>query len=302
MFYLSIIMRKMRMINKLVDRTQNAVASTERLNQILDAESEITDSGITVIRNTKGRIAFNGVSFGYDKDKVILNKIDIVAEHGETIAFVGPTGSGKSTAAMLVPRFFDVTEGSITIDGIDIRELPLCHLRSLVGFVFQDPFLFSDTIAANIAYGRSDASMEEIIAAAKEARIHDYVMTLKDGYETIIGERGINLSGGQKQRLTIARALIYNPPILVFDDCTSSLDAVTEKGIRDAMTTAAGKRTRIIIAQRISTVRNADKIVVFNHGTVVQSGTHKDLIGAEGVYRDLFLGQSFSAEISGRSN
>ncbi|MBL8024815.1 MAG: ABC transporter ATP-binding protein [Fibrobacteres bacterium] len=302
MFYLSIIMRKMRMINKMVDRTQNAVASTDRLNQILNAESDILDNGKTIISNAKGRIEFKGVTFGYDKNKPILNNVNVVAEPGETVAFVGPTGSGKSTAAMLIPRFFDVAGGTITIDGVDIREMPLCHLRSTVGFVFQDPFLFSDTIRANIAYGRCDATMEDVITAAKEARIHDYIMTLKDGYDTIIGERGINLSGGQKQRLTIARALIYNPPILVFDDCTSSLDAVTEKGIRDAMTTAAGKRTRIIIAQRISTIRRADKIAVFNHGSIIQSGTHNELIGIEGVYRELFLGQSFTAPVNERKN
>lgn len=192
-------------------------------------------------------------------------------------------------------RFYDVTSGVLRIDNADVRDFSLSGLRSQVGFVFQEPFLFSDTVHANIAYGRPCAGRDEVEKAAREARLHDTIRAFEAGYDTIIGERGITLSGGQKQRMTIARAVLLDPPILVLDDCTSSLDAVTEREIREAMEAVAVKRTTVIIAQRVSTVRRADRIVVFDKGRIVQIGRHEDLIGQEGVYRDLFASQSFSA-------
>lgn len=294
MFYLSIITRKMRMMDKIVDRTQNAVASADRINGILNSEDGPPDGRLAAPARFAGRIRFEGVAFAYEPGKPVLHGLDLEIEPGETVAFVGPTGSGKSTAAMLLPRFYDVTGGAIRIDGTDIRDFRLAALRAQVGFVFQEPFLFSDSLRANIAYGRPEACAEEVEKAAREARIHDHAASLAEGYGTIIGERGITLSGGQKQRLTIARALLTDPPILVLDDCTSSLDAVTEREIREAMETTAKRRTTIIIAQRISTVRRADKIVVFDRGRIVQTGRHEELIGMEGMYRDLFLLQSFS--------
>jgi ATP-binding cassette subfamily B protein len=225
----------------------------------------------------------------------VLHNLDLAIEPGETVAFVGPTGSGKSTAALLLSRFYDVTAGTLRIDGTDVRDFSLTGLRSQVGFVFQEPFLFSDTVHANIAYGRPGAGREEVEKAAREARIHDTICRLEAGYDTVIGERGITLSGGQKQRMTLARAVLLDPPILVLDDCTSSLDAVTEKGIREAMEAVAAKRTTVIIAQRVSTVKRADRIVVFDKGRIVQIGRHDGLIGQEGVYRDLFASQSFFA-------
>ena len=295
MFYLSIITRKMRMMDKIVDRTQNAVASADRINQILNAPSITLDRGRPAPARFSGRIRFEGVSFEYEPGKPVLHGLDLAIEPGETVAFVGPTGSGKSTAALLLSRFYDVTAGTLRIDGADVRDFSLTGLRSQVGFVFQEPFLFSDTVHANIAYGRPGASREDVEKAAREARIHDTICRLEAGYDTVIGERGITLSGGQKQRMTLARAVLLDPPILVLDDCTSSLDAVTEKEIREAMEAVAAKRTTVIIAQRVSTVKRADRIVVFDKGRIVQIGRHDDLIGQEGVYCDLFASQSFSA-------
>jgi ATP-binding cassette subfamily B protein len=295
-FYLSAISRRMRMLGRIVDRTQNAVASADRIYQILDAEESIRSAEKSETPTLRGKIRFKDVWFGYSNDKPVLKGVTIEIQPGETVAFVGATGSGKSTAAHLVPRFYDVTSGQITIDGNDIRQIELKWLRNRVAMVFQEAFLFSATITENIAYGKPDSGEEEIRTAAWVAQLGQFIDSLQDGYDTIIGERGINLSGGQKQRLTIARAILMNPAILILDDCTSSVDAITEKELKSTIDGAAKGHTTIIISQRISTVRRADRVIVFSEGKVVQEGTHDELISTPGVYHNIFYNQSFEEQ------
>ena len=219
---------------------------------------------------------------------MILKDLNLTIKKGQTLALVGPTGGGKTTICHILPRFYEILEGSITIDGVDIREFSLESLRSKIGIVAQDIFLFGGTIKENIAYGRLDATDEEIIEAAKMANIHNFIETLENGYDTYVGERGVKLSGGQKQRVSIARAFLKNPPILILDEATSALDNVTEMQIQKALERLSDGRTTIVVAHRLSTVKNADKIVVITSEGIMEEGTHEELIAKKGIYEGLY--------------
>jgi len=233
-------------------------------------------------------VTFEDVSFAYNGGQPILHHISFSAQPDQVVALIGPTGSGKSTLTNLIPRFYDPTEGRILIDGCDIRQVTLQSLRRQIGIVLQDSFLFSSTIAENIAYGRPDASKEEIVAAAKAARGHDFIMSFPGGYETMVGERGVTLSGGQKQRIAIARALLHDPRILILDDSTSSVDTETEHLIHQALEVLMEGRTTFVIAQRLLTLKNADCILVLDHGEIVERGTHQQLLAYHGLYREIY--------------
>ncbi|HXH20969.1 MAG TPA: ABC transporter ATP-binding protein [Dehalococcoidia bacterium] len=278
-----------RMIGGQINQATRASAAAERIFEILDTESEVKERpGAYPLTDVKGHVRYEGVSFGYGKDFMVVQDIDIDAKPGETIALLGPIGSGKSTILNLLPRFYDVTSGRITIDGHDIRDVTLESLRANVGIVMQEVFLFNATIRDNIAYGRPGATEAEIIEAAKIARLHDFIMTLPEGYDTWVGERGITLSGGQKQRVAIARTLLMDPKILVLDDSTSSVDMETEYLIQQALAELMKGRTAFIIAHRIRTIRNADQIIVLKDGRIVEQGKHEDLIAKAGLYKEIY--------------
>lgn len=278
-----------RMIGNLLNMATRASAAGERIFEILDTESEVKEKPDAIeLTNVKGHVRYENVSFGYGKDFMVIEGIDIDAKPGETVALLGPIGSGKSTVLNLLPRFYDVSAGRITIDGIDIRDVTLSSLRSNIGIVMQEVFLFNATIRDNIAYGRPGASNEEVIEAAKIARLHDFIMTLPDGYDTWVGERGITLSGGQKQRVAIARTLLMDPKILVLDDSTSSVDMETEFLIQQALQELLRGRTAFVIAHRIRTIRNADQIIVMKDGKIVERGRHEDLIDQGGLYKEIY--------------
>ena len=226
---------------------------------------------------------------------MVLSDVSFDVKHGQTVALVGPSGGGKTTMCHLIPRFYEVSEGAITVDGIDIRKIKRVDLRRNIGIVQQDVFLFGGSIYENIAYGNFDATRDEVIAAAKRANIHDYVMSMPDGYETQVGERGVKLSGGQKQRISIARAFLKNPPILILDEATSALDNVTEMQIQQALADLSQGRTTIVVAHRLSTVRNADKIIVVTADGIAEQGSHKQLMEQNGIYARLYNNQ-FSAD------
>jgi ATP-binding cassette subfamily B protein len=266
-----------------------AQSSGQRIYDILDAESAVKEKADAVeLTDVKGHVRFEDVAFGYDAISPVLRGVDIDAKPGEIVALLGQTGSGKSTVVNLMPRFYDVTGGRITIDGVDIRDATLSSLRRVFGIVQQDVFLFSATIRENIAYGSPDASHDDVIRVAKLARVHDFIETLPDGYDTWVGERGITLSGGQKQRISIARTLLLDPKILVFDDSTSSVDTQTEYLIQQALAELMKGRTTFVIAQRLRTVRSADQILVLKGGQVVERGKHEELIAQDGLYRQIY--------------
>ncbi len=278
--------RSLGWINMLWARAQS---SGRRVYDILDAESSVKEKpNATELKGVRGRVRFEDVSFGYDAISPVLRSVDIDAKPGEVIALLGQPGSGKTTIVNLMPRFYDVTGGRITIDDVDIRDVTLASLRRAFGIVQQDVFLFSATIAENIAYGASSASMEDIIRVAKLARVHDFIESLPDKYDTWVGERGITLSGGQKQRISIARTLLLDPKILVFDDSTSSVDTETEYLIQQALSELMKGRTTFVIAQRLRTVRSADQILVLSHGEIAQRGRHEELIEQDGLYREIY--------------
>jgi len=287
--WLNLLQMPVRMTGFAVTFFSRAIASSERIFELIDAQSAVQEKpGAAVMGEVRGHVRFEGVGFGYDKLSAVLSGIDIDAPPGKVVALLGPTGSGKSTVVNLIPRFYDVTAGRITIDGVDVRDVTLDSLRRSIGIVQQDVFLFIGTIRENIAYGRPEATQEEIERAAKAARIHDFIMSLPYGYEEWVGERGVTLSGGQKQRLAIARTLLLDPRILIFDDSTSSVDSQTELLIRQALNELMEGRTTFVIAQRLRTVMRADEIVVLDRGTVVQRGRHEELITQPGLYRNIF--------------
>lgn len=276
-------------LTNVVNELQNGLASADRVFAIMDIKSDIQDSAdARNVKDLNSNISFNNVSFSYGKEhEKVLDNISFNIDKGEIIALVGPSGAGKSTLVDLIPRFYDTLGGSITIDGTDIREIQIGSLRSLMGIVTQETFLFDDSIKANIAYGVNNLSDKEIEEAAKAANAHDFIAKLADGYDTIIGERGVSLSGGQKQRIAIARAIVKNPPILILDEATSSLDSESEKHVQSAIENLMNHRTVFVIAHRLSTVHNASKILVLDKGKIVQEGKHEELVNTDGLYKQL---------------
>ncbi|SOC44019.1 ABC-type multidrug transport system fused ATPase/permease subunit [Ureibacillus acetophenoni] len=278
-----------RLMNSSTTLTQS-IASMDRMFELMDEKYDVTDK--TDARNLpaiKGQVDFEKVTFKYDEDgQTILNHIDFQIKPGETAAFVGMSGGGKSTIVSLIPRFYDVTSGAVKIDGVNVADITQRSLRSQIGIVLQDNILFSDSVKQNILMGRPDATDEEVIEAAKAANAHDFIMSLPDGYDTKVGERGVKLSGGQKQRVAIARVFLKNPPILVLDEATSALDLESEALIQESLEQLAHNRTTIMIAHRLSTITHADKIFVIDHGELVEQGTHDELMEKQGIYYDLF--------------
>ena len=264
------------------------MASMERVNKILETESSIKEvPNASDVTGFNDEITFSNVSFSYDEDRKILDDINLTVKKGTTVAIVGESGAGKSTLVDLIPRFYDVTGGSIKIDGTDIRDMKIHSLRSLMGNVNQEPILFNDTIFNNIAFGVEGATMEQVIAAAKIANAHDFIMEKEDGYNTNIGDRGMRLSGGQRQRLSIARAILKNPPILILDEATASLDTESEKLVQEALDRLMSTRTTIAIAHRLSTIKNSDEIIVMHEGHIVERGKHEELLALNGYYKKL---------------
>ncbi len=265
------------------------LASMERINVILDAENDIAESSAPKsLKSFEDCIEFKGVSFRYESGREVLHDVNLRIPKGKNIAIVGASGAGKSTLVDLIPRFYDPTQGSISIDGIDIRDISTRDLRSLMGNVNQDPILFNDTIFNNIAFGVENATMESVEAAARIANAHEFIIAKPEGYNTYIGDRGVMLSGGQRQRISIARAILKNPPILILDEATASLDTESERMVQDALDYLMSNRTTISIAHRLSTVRKADEIIVMNEGRIVERGGHDELIALDGYYRKLY--------------
>lgn len=288
--YLLLLAGPAQQLTWLVNLAGEAVAGVERMYEVLDHEPEIqTPSGAIQLPPLTGQVEFNQVCFRYSGENVpALEDIHLKVEPNQVIALIGPTGSGKTSLVNLIPRFYDATEGAILVDGYDVRQVDLISLRRQIGIVLQTSLLFSITIRENIAYGRPDASREEIQAAAAAAQAHDFIEELSDGYETIVGERGITLSGGQRQRVAIARALLMDPRILILDDSTSSVDTRTERLIQQALEHLMQGRTTFVIAHRLSTVRRADLILVMDRGRIAERGTHNQLLALGGLYREIY--------------
>jgi ATP-binding cassette subfamily B multidrug efflux pump len=284
-----------RPINQIANQfnmIQAALAGAERVFEIMDEVPEIIDEPDSIILDDiKGQVIFDDVYFEYKKDVPVLKNINLEALPGQTIALVGPTGAGKTTIVNLLMRFYDVNDGSIMMDGIDIRELKLDYLRSSLGMVLQDTYLFSDTVRENIRYGRLEASDEEVEEAARLANAHSFIHRLPDGYDTKVTEGGSNLSQGQRQLITIARAILADPEILILDEATSSVDTMTEMKIQEAMLSLMKGRTSFVIAHRLSTIREADQILVINSGEIIEKGTHEELMETQGFYYNLYMSQ-----------
>ena len=278
-----------RLVSSSTTLTQS-IASMDRMFELMDEKYDVQNKEHAIdLPPAKGKLQFDHVSFQYDKQgKSILNDVDFTIEPGQTVAFVGMSGGGKSTIVSLIPRFYDATKGAVKIDDIDVKDVTIESLRSQIGIVLQDNILFSDSVKQNILMGNPNATDEQIVAAAKAANAHDFIMNLSDGYNTKVGERGVKLSGGQKQRVAIARVFLKNPPILVLDEATSALDLESEALIQDSLDRLAHDRTTIVIAHRLSTITHADKIFVIDHGGIVESGNHHQLMEQQGVYYNLF--------------
>jgi ABC-type multidrug transport system fused ATPase/permease subunit len=296
----------LRMLGMWIGQAQRATASGERIFEVMDEREEVADRPNAVdLPGGDGRVRFEGVSFGYDEQRPVLQGIDLELQPGRTVALIGHTGAGKTTLASLVPRFYDVTAGRITIDGLDVRDAKLASLRREIGIVAQDPFLFSATVGENIAFGGPDATDEEIQEAARLAQAAEFIDDLPDGYDTVIGERGITLSGGQRQRIAIARALLVDPRLLILDDATASVDATTEARIRLGLRQAMKGRTTIIIAHRLSTLALADELVVLDRGRICARGTHDELLETSAVYREIYehglLEREFAERVEARA-
>ncbi|HSP21956.1 MAG TPA: ABC transporter ATP-binding protein [Planococcus sp. (in: firmicutes)] len=286
--FLNVLIKPIDKISALLELYPKGMAGFGRFQEMMDQEPEILDRPDAIeVSGLKGNIVFQDVHFAYDGHKSVLNGIDLVVQSGETVAFVGPSGAGKTTICSLIPRFYDIQQGSITIDNIDIRDMTMHSLRSHIGIVQQDVFLFTGTIRENIAYGKRNASEEEILSAAKKAHLEDFVSKLPDGYETQIGERGLKLSGGQKQRLAIARMFLKNPPILILDEATSALDTETERIIQEALAELAENRTTLIIAHRLATIRDADRVIVVTEDGIAEQGGYNELLEQNGIFANL---------------
>ncbi|HHW48300.1 MAG TPA: ATP-binding cassette domain-containing protein, partial [Clostridiaceae bacterium] len=268
----------------------------ERVFEVLDEDEEVPDSpDAVVLESPRGDVVFENVSFRYKEDVPLIENLNLEVRQGQTIAIVGPTGAGKTTLVNLLMRFYEINGGRITIDGVDIRDIKRGALRSIFGMVLQDTWLFNGTIRDNIAYGREGATMEEIVRAAKAAHADHFIRTLPDGYDTVINEEATNISQGQKQLLTIARAILANPSILILDEATSNVDTRTEVLIQKAMANLMRNRTSFIIAHRLSTIRDAKVILVMNNGSIIETGTHDELIKKGGFYADLYYSQFMGA-------
>lgn len=289
--YVTMITSPIRTLTAIFEQIQNGMTGFARFYEVMNEPVETDDPDAQHVDKLCGDIEFKHVDFAYDngnEQKQVLTDVCFSVKHGETVALVGPSGGGKTTMCHLIPRFYEVTNGVITIDGRDITKINRQDLRRNIGIVQQDVFLFGGTIFENIAYGNFDATRDEVIAAAKRAKIHDYVMSLPDGYETMVGERGVKLSGGQKQRISIARAFLKNPPILILDEATSALDNVTEMQIQDALAELSQGRTTLVVAHRLSTVKNADEIMVVSADGIAEQGTHEQLMQLHGMYAELY--------------
>jgi ABC-type multidrug transport system fused ATPase/permease subunit len=287
---LSVLMEQLRMVVDMTQISQEAAVSAQRVFEIIEASPEVADKPrAPALPDGRGRVVFEDVTFGYDPKVPVLHGIDLAVEPGQIVALVGPTGSGKSTLTNLIPRFYDPQRGRVMIDGVDVRDVRLRSLRDSVGMVFQETFLFSASIAENIAYGSPKASMDDVRRAAAVAHADEFIEQLDEGYDTIIGERGVTLSGGQRQRLAIARAILKNPRVLILDDATASVDAGTEQGIQEALEQVMRGRTTFVIAHRIGTLRLADLVVVIEDGRITQRGTHAELFRADGHFRRAYL-------------
>jgi len=290
MLYVTFFLQPIKRLAQFIQQFQDGMTGFERFVEVMNIEPDIKDSEKAIeLENVKGRIELRNVTFSYGEgEKTVLTGINHTIEAGKTIALVGPSGGGKTTLCHLIPRFYELDDGEILIDGIDIKDIKLKSLRKNIGLVQQDVFLFTGTIKENIMYGNLDATDEEVIEAAKNANIHDFIMTLPDGYNTYIGEKGVKLSGGQKQRISIARVFLKNPPILILDEATSALDNETEMAIQESLDKLSKDRTTLVIAHRLSTVKNADEIVVLTNKGIEEKGTHDELIKLGGIYAKLY--------------
>lgn len=284
--YIGIFISPIQILVELTEMMQKGLSGFRRFLEVVETEPDIVDAAdAKPLKNVKGNVCYEDVSFHYsDDDTPVLSHVSFEIPAGKSIAFVGPSGSGKTTICSLLPRFYDVTEGRVTIDGNDVRKLTLESLRSQIGLVSQDVYLFGGSIKDNIAYGKPDATMDEIVDAAKKANIHDFIMELPDKYDTFVGERGTRLSGGQKQRISIARVFLKNPPVLILDEATSALDNESERFIQKSLEELAKDRTTITIAHRLSTIRNADEILVVADCGIAERGTHEELLAQDGIY------------------
>ena len=291
--YIASFVSPMRKLSGFSEMFANGFAGLKRFVDVMRMEPTIQDKpDAKVLKDVRGEIAVQNVSFAYDGDLAVLRDVSVTVNPGETIAIVGPSGGGKTTLCQLIPRFYDVSSGSISIDGLDIRDVTQKSIHENIGIVQQDVFLFADTVLENIRYGKPDATMEEVIEAAKKAEIYEDILAMPQGFDTYVGERGTLLSGGQKQRVAIARIFLKNPPILILDEATSALDSVTEAKIQRAFDKLAVGRTTLIIAHRLSTIRNANRIVSIADGVITECGTHEELVGTGGVYSQLYTTQN----------
>ncbi len=288
--YINVFTDPIKTLINFTEQFQNGYSGFERFMEILNIEPDIADRpDAKTISNVRGEIEFDDVSFKYEQDtQTVLNHINLKVSAGEYAALVGSSGAGKTTLCSLIPRFYDVTEGCVKLDGTDVRDIKLKSLRGNIGIVQQDVYLFAGTVFENIRYGKPDATREEVIEAAKNANAHEFIMSLPDGYDTDIGQRGVKLSGGQKQRLSIARVFLKNPPVLIFDEATSALDNESEKVVQESLEKLAKNRTTLVIAHRLSTIKNAGRILVLTDDGIAEEGTHDELIAKAGIYRHLY--------------
>lgn len=292
MLFINMFVTPIKKLIQFVEMFQNAITGYVRFEELMNVQPEKEDEHAQELTDVKGEITFDNVTFQYDEGKEVLSNISLTFPQGKMVAIVGPSGGGKTTLCHLIPRFYEISSGSISVDGHDIRTVTHSSLRQKIGIVQQDVFLFTGTIFDNIAYGKLGASREEVIEAAKKANIHDYIMSLPEGYETFVGERGVKLSGGQKQRISIARVFLKNPPILVLDEATSALDNVTENYIQDSLDELCKNRTTIVVAHRLSTIKHADEIIVMDRDGIQERGTHAQLLEKEnGIYKELYEAQ-----------